>query len=70
MKVAVDAQNRQEADAIRTAMSDPATRAMVIITGVLMQLPSDRARLRVLAHVKDCLDEQREQPPHKDEACA
>lgn len=60
MKVMIPVQNSSEATAISAAMADPATRALVVVLGSLLQLPTDRARRRVLAMVKDKLDEEEE----------
>lgn len=60
MKVAVEVRDRQEAAALKAALGDPQTRAATVIVGVLLQLPTDRARVRVLAFVKDCLEEEAE----------
>ena len=48
MKMTIDVRNRDEGDAIRLAMEDPETRAYVLITGLLMQLPDMETRMRVL----------------------
>lgn len=58
MKVAIEVKNRDEADAIKRAMADPAMRATVVVAGSLMALPSDTARRRVLAYVQGYLAEQ------------
>jgi hypothetical protein len=58
MKASIIVKDRKEADAIRAGLEDPAVRAHVVILGTLKQLPSDRARARVLAFVRDSLDEQ------------
>lgn len=50
----------QEAKAIRTALADPTLRAFLIVVGTLEQLPSDRARARVLRFVKDRISEEAE----------
>jgi hypothetical protein len=57
MKANIEVDNRKEADAIRTGLEDPATRAFVIVMGALSTLPSDRARKRVLEFVADYFDE-------------
>lgn len=57
MKVAIEVNNRSEAESVKRAMADPKCRALVLIVGALLELPSDRARLRVLRHVQDALDE-------------
>ncbi len=53
MKVSVQANNKDEARAIQVGMSDPAVRAFVIICGLLEQLPTQRARNRVLQYAND-----------------
>jgi hypothetical protein len=58
MKVAIEVRDRKEAEQVRTAMTDPTTRAFVLVMGALMALPSDRTRARVLTFVKDQLEEQ------------
>jgi len=58
MKMTLEVKDRKEADAIRTGMEDPAVRAFVVVVGALAALPSDRSRARVLAFVRDQLDEQ------------
>lgn len=55
MKANIDVTNRKEADAIRAGLEDPEVRAMVIIAGLLKQLPDDRTRQRVLNFVMDKL---------------
>jgi hypothetical protein len=60
MKVAISVKNRTEGDAVKTAMDDPVTRAFVIVCGTLLQLPSDRARQRVMDFVRDKLAEDSE----------
>lgn len=48
MKMTIDVRSREEGDAIRLAMEDPETRAHMVITGLLLQLPDMEARSRVL----------------------
>lgn len=60
MKANIDVKDRREADAIRTALNDPVIHASVVITGVLLQLPTKRARKRVLDFVIDKLGEEEE----------
>lgn len=48
---------REEKRLIKLALERPEVRAFVIIVGALMELPSDRARERVLRFVADKLDE-------------
>jgi len=61
MKATIEVRDRSEKQAIEQALTDPATRAFVVITGTLMQLPTDRARARVLDWVADKLTEEQEQ---------
>lgn len=56
MKTNIEVKDRREGDAIRTALDDPTTRAMVICVGLLMPL-SERARKRVLNFVMDKLED-------------
>jgi len=58
MKARIDVANRTEAEQIRRALADPKVRALVLMMGELLALPSDRARERVLRFVDDHLDEQ------------
>jgi hypothetical protein len=57
MKATIEVNDRKEADAIRTGLEEPTTRAFVIIMGALSTLPSDRARRRVLDFIWDYFDE-------------
>jgi hypothetical protein len=57
MKATIEVNDRKEANAIRTGLEDPTTRAFVIVMGELSKLPSDRARRRVLDFVRDYFDE-------------
>lgn len=52
------AKDREEADAIRAGLEEPAVRAFVTVIGILSKLDSDRARKRVLSFVIDAFDEQ------------
>lgn len=45
MKASIEVTDRKEADAIRTALMDPAVRAFVVIMGTLAALESDGERL-------------------------
>lgn len=51
MKVAIEVNDRKEADQVKTAMDEPIVRAYVLVMGVLLQLPDDRSRKDVLAAV-------------------
>ena len=57
MKRSVSVASHHEGDAIVRALDDPATRAFVVVVGILQTLPNDRARLRVLHHVADMLND-------------
>jgi hypothetical protein len=57
MKTTIDVANRKEAEQIRRGLTDPQVRAFVKVMGTLLDLPSDRARERVLRFVDDQLDE-------------
>lgn len=57
MKTTIEVKDRKEAQLIKTALADPATRALVMVMGALLPLRSDRARARVLAYVSDKLNE-------------
>jgi hypothetical protein len=58
MKTTIVVKDRDEARAVQTAMADPQTRAFVLMVGTLLQLPTDRARRRVLQFVTDKLAEE------------
>ena len=58
MKVSIEVKDRQERDALLAAMANPAARAQTLVAGILLQLPSDRARRAVLTFVADVLDEE------------
>lgn len=60
MKVSIEVKDKKEAAAIRRAMSDPTTRALVVVVGLVLELPTDRARRRALWSAKDYLEEQNE----------
>ena len=60
MKVAIEVKNREEGNILRTALADPTVRALALVMGTLLSLPSDLARRRVLAMVLDRLDEAAE----------
>ena len=58
MKTWIEVVNRKEGEFIRRALEEPDIRAFVKVVGTLKPLPSDRARMRVLRHVADYLDEE------------
>lgn len=57
VKIKIEVKDEQEAAAIKRALADTETRALVITIGHLLSLDSDRARVRVLNFVTDRLDE-------------
>lgn len=58
MKASIEVKDRKEAEDIRNGLADPAARAFVVVMGVLLALPSMRARVRVLNYVTDLLNER------------
>jgi hypothetical protein len=58
MKTAIPVKDRAEAQAIRTAMQDPSTRAFVTIVGMLLPR-TIRSQRRILEFVEDKLDDER-----------
>lgn len=68
MKVSVEVKDRREADAIRRGLDDPVTRAIVVTMGLLLALPSARARTRVLQYVADRLEEEETDASKRQEA--
>jgi hypothetical protein len=57
MKTKIEVENRKEAELIRRGLERPDVRAFVKIMGALEQLPTDRARRRVMTYVADKLGE-------------
>jgi len=57
MHTRINVNNKNEANAIQLAMTDPAIRAFVIVCGLLQALPSDRARKRVLDYAADLVSD-------------
>lgn len=55
LRIAV--KDKAEAESIERALTDPMTRAFVVIVGTLLPL-GDRARTRILTFVNDKLDEE------------
>jgi hypothetical protein len=53
MKINLDVQSRAEGDAIKIALDDPTTRAIITISGILLELPDVGARRRVLGWFVD-----------------
>jgi hypothetical protein len=60
MKIKIDVRDRREGAAIKLALEDKATRALVVTMGNLLPLGNDRSRNRVLNYVADELDELNE----------
>lgn len=56
MKISITVKDRAEKEAIERAMSDPQTRAFVVVVGTLLPF-SDRARRRILNYVADRVEE-------------
>jgi hypothetical protein len=52
MKASIDVKDRKEADAIRSALDDPAMRALVLVFGALNALDHDD-RCRIISYVTD-----------------
>jgi hypothetical protein len=52
LHIKVPVKTRQEGEAIRVALTDPQTRAFVVLVGTLLPF-SDRARERILRFVAD-----------------
>ena len=63
MKTRIEVADRREAELLKAGLQDTQTRAFVKVMGVLSQLPSDRARSRVLRFVADYADESGEVMP-------
>lgn len=59
MKASIEVKDRQEAERIRTALADDATRAFVNVMGVLLPL-SERGRQRVMNYVNDFYSERKD----------
>ena len=55
MKTNIEVKSREEGNAIKTALEDPTVRAFVTTMGVLLALPSNTVRARVLKNVSDQL---------------
>jgi len=60
MKATIEVTSRREGDQIRAGLEDASVRAFVEVMGTLSQLPSHRARQRVLTFVSDKLAEEQE----------
>lgn len=59
MKIEIEARSESEARALQVGLSDPEARAVVIISGTLLQLPDRRARGRVLSWAYDYVTDPR-----------
>lgn len=57
MKTTIEVADRKEAEQIQRGLNAPDVRAFVKMIGALSDLPSDRARARVLRYVKDRIDD-------------
>lgn len=57
-QLAVFCRDSETLKSLRHAMTDPIVAAFLIVTGTLMQLPLDQARLRALRYVQDYFEEQ------------
>lgn len=55
MKFGIDVKDRSEGEAVARALSDPETRAAVMVMGALMTAPAS-SRARVIKHVQERLD--------------
>lgn len=60
MKAAIQVSDKKEAELIRAGLDDGAARAIVQVMGVLLSLPSNRVRKRVLSFVADSFNEPNE----------
>jgi hypothetical protein len=58
MKIKIEVEDDREALAIKTALDNKETRALVLTMGHLLRLRSDKARARVLNFVADALEEE------------
>lgn len=56
----IEVKNASDRRAVELAMSDPVTRASVLVVGHLLTLPTDRARARAIQYVTDELAERNE----------
>lgn len=52
MKISVDLKNRQEGDALKLALTHPALKTASVMTGLLLELPTDYVRHCVLTIVQ------------------
>lgn len=59
MKIEIEVKDEAEARALKTALSDPETRALAVTVGLLLPM-TPRARKRTMHYVTDAVDEMRE----------
>ena len=59
MKMTLPVKDRAERQAIARAFAEPELRAFMVSMGILLELPTDRSRERVLRWVVDKFDEDR-----------
>ena len=59
-KVKVELENRKDVKFVERALQDKAIKALVLASGALLGLPTDRSRQRVLKYVVDRVDEEPE----------
>lgn len=55
--IKTEVSTRKQARALEIGLTDPAVKGFVIVMGMLMQLPSDRSRRRVLTYMQDKINE-------------
>lgn len=63
MRVGIDLNNKQEADAVQRSLDDPLMKAAVVINGLLQALPTSTARSRVLTIVQTLNEPQLQSLP-------
>jgi DUF1009 family protein len=59
MKTRIEVKNHKEAVAIKRALDDKETRALVLVIGYILAVEGNRGRQRVLEYVADFLEEKR-----------
>jgi DUF1009 family protein len=59
MKTRIEVKNHKEAVAIKRALDDKETRALVLVIGYILAVEGNRGRQRVLEYVADVLEEKR-----------
>ena len=60
MKATIEVKDKAEREALRAGLADKEVRAFAVVAGLLLALPTDRARTRVLEFVRDRLAEEQE----------